>query len=1421
MPQIELDSAYWQQRKANTLGTAYQAVPGGPSIGEKLGHAGGALLQGFAVDIPAAAMESLTVLWDKIDDVFGYGNDYADEYSLWQSAKAYRLWAAMHTAQQPDVQGSILWDQIPRALGQGAAFAALTFATGGAAAPVIAAGASLGIAQGYDAALEAGATEDQALFRALAGGAIGSIEALPFMKLFGRMSKATGGARGWQNYLVNAARQGRDEAIQESLQTLGENVADILILDQERTVGEIGQAMFESAIVGGVAGAGTSVGVQAVQDVLAMGRAANGIPDADTREPVQARHVELTEGLFGATQPDSFGAAERDALNTTKWHRLSVDQAAARLGEIFTDRGLQRPQTTVAFNEWIDTHPNLDPRSRSILKDAWAQNQKDAYFSENTTEKQRAQYAEQEAAMQEPEEASTEAEPIPDQPAQAAAEPEAQVSQEAPKPDPEQTIDEKFIEETLQGSKDGLQYLAGHIIAEDLMGNPHDDALAAGLTPMGWTHEEIDALGQSLGLDTTSPDVTTTIKKQIISGLKKGYYADPTPIVHEAAAAENPIDTDKLYVVGLYLQSLRAKVKRTFNRLDEEQKAGNVAAAANTQQQIDQINRDLEYTAIAFKNATSRAGQNLVVAQHVVAEEAFDSAQVIEEAEKISGQPLSEERKAWYRGKVQEEQKWAARQEKAEETARVEEEAENIKRARILMEEVQKRQMSEEAATKQLNSALADLQKMGIEVGALGPSGESYGVLLQKYREVAIALANLHKVKQLDDLYNIMRTKVPGISRSEFYRSLRPESRRRKKKKLTQYAATLREMQRQTALTEKIIELIDGTAKPADMRDAPSAEMKQLRKILREVRKTHGKQVAQDEKYARHARTVKELQEFLGLQNESIPLDYNELLAYKRDLTDAKRTKADVYKLTVKMLAGEFDTDRPTRRVRHEAVVQAYAERRRIRKEIREQQLKEKTLTKRELAFQTLLAFKSMMGSGDLSATMRQAWWFAARPTHWGALARATYEGGRAAIDEEYAYGVLLSLKDAEMQSAREAAGLELSEWGAVPIERREEFIASTLAQRVPWIKGSARAMSTTLNLVRVHMFDEFYRKYNPSPEQAKAWADVVNKATGRGTLPPGIAQNAHYVAFAPRFALSRFQTPLTLLKYWNVPSGEAVDKAKSDWTKEERKQARIVRKEIAKDFVGFVGFGLSTLAMLDLSDEIEVGWDPRDADFLKIVHDDTRFDLFAGFAQPARLVARMMLSVADNRGMTDEPSWRVKDPFTLMAQFATYKLSPAITVPVALATKRNVVGVEQSEIETIGRSVAPLWISDMAETVFHYWDESPNRAIKKGAATGVGAFFGISTSTYGNFSRRPSLQKLWNHAQYRPRALRFHEDEPEHLQKLATDRYEAFLASRTMKMAPALRRMPPESAKEYLQDMTKVAQEQAKLVLIYDSPSD
>lgn len=318
-------------------------------------------------------------------------------------------------------------------------------------------------------------------------------------------------------------------------------------------------------------------------------------------------------------------------------------------------------------------------------------------------------------------------------------------------------------------------------------------------------------------------------------------------------------------------------------------------------------------------------------------------------------------------------------------------------------------------------------------------------------------------------------------------------------------------------------------------------------------------------------------------------------------------------------------------------------------------------MSKVDVALNVLGLPRVLKATWDLSFIARQGIMQAyGRPKEWGA---AFAKNIQAFASEEVATAVDRQILMGPFAKARMEAGLEyVDRFGAMAA--REETYITGWAGKIPGVKQSERAYITTGNKLRADVFDSTVRGWLPeelrgqtfnsldelvqatgkSKEDFQRLANWINITTGRG-VSGGAAgrffrsnnQWLNAAFFAPRFAVSRFEVPVTaLVDAIRTPS---------------------LRVPIARDLGGFMG---GTFLMLQLADQIpgvDVEWDPRSSDFGKIRVGPTRLDFLGGFRPIVGLAAQL----STGKKKAESGSLYKVSPLEVLGDFLLTKLAPGV----------------------------------------------------------------------------------------------------------------------------------------------------------------
>lgn len=249
---------------------------------------------------------------------------------------------------------------------------------------------------------------------------------------------------------------------------------------------------------------------------------------------------------------------------------------------------------------------------------------------------------------------------------------------------------------------------------------------------------------------------------------------------------------------------------------------------------------------------------------------------------------------------------------------------------------------------------------------------------------------------------------------------------------------------------------------------------------------------------------------------------------------------------------------------------------------------------------------RSVASSFDVSAPLRQGLVAAAR--HPVMAGRNVKPMLRAVRSDKHFEQIQQEIARRPNYGKMRESGLALTDLG--PLEEREDFFRSNLAEVIPGVRASGRAYTSFLNKTRADMFDKHLRLAQEAgydiddPHLTKSLAKFINSATGRGDLkalaPAAKALNA--TLFSPRLLASRinFLNPAYYARLHPY-----------------------ARKQALRSMVQLTALVTGILEAAHLAGA-SVELDPRSSDWAKIKIGNTRIDLLGGFQPIIRTVAQV-----------------------------------------------------------------------------------------------------------------------------------------------------------------------------------------------------
>lgn len=777
---------------------------------------------------------------------------------------------------------------------------------------------------------------------------------------------------------------------------------------------------------------------------------------------------------------------------------------------------------------------------------------------------------------------------------------------------------------------------------------------------------------------------------------------------------------------GMVLKAaeLMDQYKATIKKASDAIERGDETLAATERSSAESIVDQLDVLTEGARYAGREAGRALNIRKMLVKNETYELAELVQRARAAKGEKLTPEQQSSLEAHAKKIAELEASLKDADakhEAYRVEQEKRMAElQAKKEADRVRKtfqRKATRESLLAERTDLKTKLAALGFRTNAImGPEPESLfllGKLATNYiREGALTLT---------DVYARMRQDIPDIELADVTRALAAKNPNAQKRARSEVTRRIMELRNQARLVETVKNAENGIFQ---QRKTPvrSEEIKALSRRLTELRKQAYKSGMEAKKLEKAIQKINELQDQLDKHYRRVrkqqPVPTEEMANLQQKMQDLRRAMAvedELFSLNEQLRTGEFVIkERPAPKMLSPEVERKEIDLKRARKLVKEEIEALKPMTRKQKVIgkvsEVVNTARTLQTMGDFSTLLRQTLWTTV--SHPIDSAKQIPRTIKATFSEFESDRVMNDIAKSKNNDLYQIHKLEILNPESHRPSQREELFRANFVERVPYlgslVRASGRNMTTFGNLVRTTLFDRFIAE-NPNATRAEldGYADYLNAATGLGNLG-AFRQAAKILSvtfFSPRFTVSRVQTPLKLYKYWDMPR---------------------VRKEIARDMTAVVATGMTTLGLAALAGA-DASLDPRDTDFGKIRIGDTRVDIWGGFLQPARLVARILTRATDRmqitgRGLTKEE--KDIDPVEAMWRFFSFKLSPAVTIPQELLTGKTAVGEETTPTETILRRLYPLYIDDIRE------------AAKEGnwgaaIASGAGAFVGLGVSTY------------------------------------------------------------------------------------------
>lgn len=758
-------------------------------------------------------------------------------------------------------------------------------------------------------------------------------------------------------------------------------------------------------------------------------------------------------------------------------------------------------------------------------------------------------------------------------------------------------------------------------------------------------------------------------------------------------------------------------------KLAESAEQGNQVAHDQAQNQIDAVELQLDVLTAAARNARREVARALSIGRLRLSRESFDMVDMLAElqAAKGPGQTVTQAERRTISARSDKYKKAVAELEKVQELILQEnEELARIKAEQVVAKAKPKKGLNKSYGAKLRERAAAEredikkqIRQMGLRVNDITGLAQEAVYLLGRLGITYIKSG----VGTLADLVTQMQTDLPDMNLTDMdvYEAINTKDPSRKSREESETTNKVRKFKSMGRVLKEIDDMskgIDPGVVRTKSRAAVDAEMKALQKRLTKARNAFFASEMEAAKIERAIEIVNQLQEDLAngrTRMKEAPKEIPpQLAAIRENAKQLRREIAvdeEIVKLKRQMETGEFEVRvKREKKPIDERLARKQIELNKIRKEHRQMVADAAPMTVTRGIKQAAALAKSIKATADISFTMRQnIWQVFAHPLR---TSRAFIPALKTFFSENASDEIYNGLVNGENGFLYLQSGLAILDASSPDAQQRSEVFRDNVIERskLPVLrnfgaimKASSRHAVAIGNLVRTSAFDAFLENNpNATGVELAAFADYLNVSTGLGNLgrAGAVAETLQVVFFSPKFAVSRFQTPLALKKHWSQPR---------------------VRKEIAKDMVKFASTGGLVLTLASLAGW-DVEWlDPDDPDWGKIRIGDTRIDIWGGFQQPMRLIYR---SARVPFGDTDF------DVMEAAGRFASYKAAPIITLPLELAARRTAVGEETTALQTLATALVPLVYEDMHEAWKH-------EGLGAALGTGALAFAGVGVATY------------------------------------------------------------------------------------------
>lgn len=880
------------------------------------------------------------------------------------------------------------------------------------------------------------------------------------------------------------------------------------------------------------------------------------------------------------------------------------------------------------------------------------------------------------------------------------------------------------------------------------------------------TKAEDSHLREELGLATLQPAKRESVEFWV--NIAKEQKLDESAEDRARDLLANPRVEAPAEHIGAVLRTAQLKGERTELLIESDRlkKQGDNAEAVIFDIKIDEVNNKLDLLTRADRLVASpESGRAFLARQIGVGEETFTVEGIIRDTETQKGKEVSEGESKRVRKLSRQVQSLQANQAKLQSQFDIELEKRAKKKAEKIVAEIRK---EETAGTRKSRRGKPSLEAQKAAVKAkLAKLAVRLNDITGLPFEVSVLIGELAKIniqqgaRTLSDVIDAVKADVPDISSRDIMASISNQGKKAKKHIQTELQKRQKDLKAQAKVMTEAIDIINGEeVKSEKPEGTASQELKDIRESKKVIKKgfkalnrltlSASRQIKDEARYQKIMDKIENVKNLLGEglteEKKKQRIDPENIRIVKRELTEVRdimNTKEALRKTdeTIdKINRGDF-TDADIAPARKQRIISSELDEARVALRLKKREIKNFIESRKPPSALDIIGLpgslvRALQTSGDLSSIMRQNFMFAlGHPVKtFGFNTKAL----KAAMSEMSAEALQLMQEAQPAHAVGRASGLNFESIDGPLTEVTEDLTTKYLDSIpvfkqifTPFIKASGRHFVSFGNQVKLEYF-KMAIAANPTmtTSQMAHLAEGINIITGR---PSKIAFGAisgkgfGVLGFAPKFAWSRVAFLPTL-------GAGVANKA----------TRKLTSKEIGRSSAGFI-----VLLSLAAAMGYEIDDDPESVFFGRVLIGNTWVDLSGGVIPTfQRIVIAPTLQVLNKRGVREMHNKYLasRGPMDSWLTWLKYKAGPSVTVPVTLATGENVIGQKQTAGETLLKSVTTL----VAQEAYDISQSRLASLPEKAGLTAL-AFLGFSTTTLDDELRRPSIKKIFKHADYFP----------------------------------------------------------------------